>query len=83
MNCFLLEAELKCSFIADEMHGYKDGALKCYMLACAEVLPAYLNDGEYTEQWGALVFIHWCWSNKTEAFKELVGICTGRDTWGI
>lgn len=56
---------------------------KCYMLPYAEIMSAYLNYREYTEQRGALAFIHWCWSNKTEAFEELVGICTGRDTWGI
>lgn len=53
------------------------------MLPYAGIMSAYLNNREYTEQWGTLVFIHWCWSNKTEAFEELVGICTGRDTWGI
>lgn len=53
-----------------------------HVALCRDVC-SYLNYWEYTEQRGALVFIHWCWSNKTEAFEELVGICTGRDTWGI
>lgn len=44
---------------------------------------AHLNYREYAEQRGALVFIHWGWCNKTEAFEELVGICTRRDTRGI
>lgn len=43
----------------------------------------YLYYGEYADQRGALVFIHWGRGNKTKAFEELVGVSTGRDTWGV
>lgn len=43
----------------------------------------HLNYREYAEQRGTLVLIHRGWCNKTEAFEELVGISTGRDTWGV
>lgn len=43
----------------------------------------HLNYREYAEQRGTLVLIHRGWSNKTEAFEELVGVSTGRDTWGV
>lgn len=48
-----------------------------------EILYIHLNYREYAEQRGALVLIHRGWSNKTEAFEELVGVSTGRDTWGV
>lgn len=47
------------------------------------IMCAHLNNGEYAEQWGALVLIHRGWSNKTETFEELVGVSAGWDTWGV
>lgn len=49
----------------------------------AEIERVHLNYREYADQWGALVFIHRGWGNKTEAFEELVGVSTRRDTWGV
>lgn len=60
-------------------HGHKGGGRR----ATAALGWAHLNYGQYAEQRGALVFIHGCWGNKTEAFEELVGICAGGDPWGV
>lgn len=49
----------------------------------AELVCVHLNYRKNAEQRGTFVFIHWGWSNKTEAFEELVGVSTGRDTWRV
>lgn len=49
----------------------------------AEIECVHLNYREYADQWGALVFIHRGWGNKTEAFEKLVGVRARGDTWGV
>lgn len=42
-----------------------------------------LDYGQNAEHRRALAFIHRGRGYKTEALKKLVGVCTGRDPWGV